>query len=418
MAEEDRLLRQNKFNRFAWSCATTCCSGLIFALLASGIVSLRWNADAVLIGLGLLFLAASFVSLAERWRSIFGVTAVVFFFFALAETGTLLFKNLQMYWGGLKTEYLVQKDGRPPRNRIHYVSLGGPLGFGTDPLMKVSAKKILEGKLIYDVTYSFDRQGYRKTGGRAEGGCSFLFFADSFSFGDGLNDNETLPEQFSKRLNYRYQVANLGISGYGPHQMLRSLELDLPSSVVERPISAVFYIWLSEHAFRVMGSTPWNRFGPKYLLTEEEQPVYAGKLNGLGGASLAGWSFTENMINMMRSSKLFTLTYKFPETRDPEFQARSIKRLTAIVATARDIVLKKYGAQFLVILWPDESELSKNTIESFARSKIPVANNGDFLPNWTNDYLINGDGHPSALANQRMGKALAAKFGKCRGQFP
>jgi hypothetical protein len=293
------------------------------------------------------------------------------------------------------------------------MTIGGPLGYEHDPLMKVDAKKITNGKLIYNAKYSFDSHGHRKTGGKNDGPCSFIFFADSFTFGTGLNDQDALPEQFSKNLKYQYQVANLGVSGYGPHQMLRSLELDRPSSIVESPISTVFYIWVPHHLLRVMGATSWNRFGPKYILNEKNQPVFSGQLYEISGLYLKGWSLKQEILNKLRLSRLFTKIYKFPENTDPDFYTRSIKLLTAIVSKSRDLVNKKYGAKFVVITWKNDTDHSKKTVESLKQANIQVVNNGEVFTGWSDDYFIPGDHHPSSIANKDMGKQLAARFGKC-----
>ena len=60
-------------------------------------------------------------------------------------------------------------------------------------------------------------------------------------FGEGVNDDETLPAYFSADLGYQANVVNLGFHDYGPHQMLRSLELDFPRPLDHGLVRRILY---------------------------------------------------------------------------------------------------------------------------------------------------------------------------------
>ena len=86
---------------------------------------------------------------------------------------------------------------------------GGPLGYAPYPNRVVEAWKIVGSDRIYDVTYTIDSHGLRKTPGitaSAAARSAFLFFGGSFTFGEGLNDDETLPYQFAKELRFTHPV--------------------------------------------------------------------------------------------------------------------------------------------------------------------------------------------------------------------
>ena len=106
---------------------------------------------------------------------------------------------------------------------------GGVLGYAATPSKSVHAWKIVGNDRVYDVTYSTDSHGFRVTPGFDPGASiagTIAFFGGSFVFGEGLDDNETLPYHLAAHLGFRYRIVNAGFSGYGPHQMLRLLELD------------------------------------------------------------------------------------------------------------------------------------------------------------------------------------------------
>ena len=74
------------------------------------------------------------------------------------------------------------------------------------------------GALMYDVVYSMDAYSRRTTPvadlDRASRG-SILYFGCSFTFGEGVNDGETMPADVS-RLVPEYRPYNYGFRGYGP----------------------------------------------------------------------------------------------------------------------------------------------------------------------------------------------------------
>ena len=49
-----------------------------------------------------------------------------------------------------------------------------------------------------------------------------IFFGDSMCFGEGLNDNETIPYYFEKS-NIDYRSINYGFMGHGPSHMLYTI---------------------------------------------------------------------------------------------------------------------------------------------------------------------------------------------------
>ena len=81
-----------------------------------------------------------------------------------------------------------------------------------------------------------------------------FFFGDSFTYGEGVNDDETLPYLFEKLSGGRYRAYNLAFHGYGPQQMLRVIETGLLEKMVsdQRPLIVV-YEALVQHIERAAG---------------------------------------------------------------------------------------------------------------------------------------------------------------------
>ena len=87
-----------------------------------------------------------------------------------------------------------------------------------------------------------------------------LFSGDSFTFGDGVNDNETFPSIFESISNK--EVLNAGVPAYGIDQMfLRSLNL-----LQKFPISDLFFCFIPDDINRCNNSTFHKVRKPYYNL--------------------------------------------------------------------------------------------------------------------------------------------------------
>lgn len=76
------------------------------------------------------------------------------------------------------------------------------------------------GALVYEAVYNFDENGLRHTPlNNISNKKSALFFGDSQTFGEGLNDNQTLPFLFQK-YECNFNAFNFGFPGAGPTNML------------------------------------------------------------------------------------------------------------------------------------------------------------------------------------------------------
>src|SRR5262249_49780667 len=77
----------------------------------------------------------------------------------------------------------------------------------------------IDGRLVHDVTYHIGDDHRRLT--PAGSGCVW-FFGCSFTFGQGVEDNQTLPYWVGVLTGRR--AINFGTSAYGAQQMLAALE--------------------------------------------------------------------------------------------------------------------------------------------------------------------------------------------------
>ncbi len=185
----------------------------------------------------------------------------------------VLFEQAYCLWHQIEPE-------RPP-----YVNHGSldPLGWRPIIGRKIDHEKIINGKLIYKVSYQIDSRFSRRISPRlpspVEPRHYALFFVDSNAFGEGLNDKETIPTQFGNRLP-EYRSYNYAFRGYGPQQMLARLEQGFPPGELLEESGIGFYFYYDFHVERVNGLLPEIAWAggrhPYYELNSEGKPIWLG----------------------------------------------------------------------------------------------------------------------------------------------
>jgi hypothetical protein len=138
-----------------------------------------------------------------------------------------------------------------------------------------------DGQTYFDVLYSTGPDHFRivPEATAPPDGC-VLMFGDSFTFGYGVNDDETSAAQIVKRSGGRVAAHNFGVSGWGPHQFLAGMQSGrFPRAIRCRPTDAV-YLMIPSHIWRASGVVnPWGNNGPRYKLDAHGKPVRAGTLS-------------------------------------------------------------------------------------------------------------------------------------------
>jgi hypothetical protein len=99
------------------------------------------------------------------------------------------------------------------------------------------------------------------------------------TFGEGVRDNETYPYLVGLNTKGRYAIRNLAFSGYGPHQMLASLQSDHFSQKLDCSPTHFFYFAIPAHIARVAGLTTWDNHGPRFTLGANGEPIRAGNFD-------------------------------------------------------------------------------------------------------------------------------------------
>ena len=161
---------------------------------------------------------------------------------------------------------------------------------------------------IYSVDYTIDSNLLRETHS-AETGPTIVFFGDSFTFGLGLNDAETLPQVFADLLGRKQRVLNLGFSAYGPQEFLAELQTGRFDGVIGAQPRLFIFMTMPEHAERTACKPFWVRWGPRYALEN-------GRV-ALKGACYDGLSlWVREWLEDMASYRLFIELYRNKISQD------------------------------------------------------------------------------------------------------
>jgi len=253
--------------------------------------------------------------------------------------------------------------------------------------------------ILYDVTYHTDKNGCRLTQPVNPDSQSMLFLGCSFTFGFGLEDQQTLPWLVNDSLKQKLKVYNFGVNGYGPHQILSFLENGMVDTIVREKPKYCIYSAITSHAERVVNLYPWGYkdTDPKYALNADGKPEFTGPF---ADAS----SLTFSVESAVRDAALFKKILKKKSLSDYDLEL-----FVAVVEACRDKIKDRYpDCEFHVIFWDDQyqqKEISERMIAMLKEKKINLHLMHNILPDYQTkayQYVIypRHEGHPNGLANQ------------------
>lgn len=131
-----------------------------------------------------------------------------------------------------------------------------------------SKKLSVDGGVIYNVKYLINLEGFRITPQfykTNDNSIEVNFYGGSFTFGEGVNQNETLPAQFSRLSNKNVIVNNYGFHGWGPNSSLMLLRDKLNNNEKKIKINILLTLF-PEHVLRTSCKPQFTINSPRYAL--------------------------------------------------------------------------------------------------------------------------------------------------------
>ena len=270
----------------------------------------------------------------------------------------------------------------------------GPTRPGTFPQREVAA----DGHVIFDTRVTINDALLRPTTG-ASGPGAIAFFGDSFTAGDGIGDADTITQLFADGTGRTIPVLNIAFSAWSPAQALAILRSDLYAPLLAKPRRFVL-MTAAWHIQRTACKLFYLRGAPRFALK-------AGVLTADGHC---GDGVPAAVQDLARSFAFYRV---FVEPRLSVITRRDADTYFAIVDAFVKTAKDKYGVDTTIIAMPRAPGALASTGLSDADYDARLASSGaDVLTDplsmarHANPYAIEGDGHPTPLANRVMAGLL------------
>ena len=301
---------------------------------------------------------------------------------------------------------VAQKPSTTRNYAEGYYQQDNRLGYKPKASLHAPSRMIVQGKTVYDVVYSIDEHHRRVTPQEYhdERMRYVLFFGGSFTFGEGVEDNQTLPAYFSQ-FSSDYNAYNYGFHGYGPHQMLARLQIGNLRGEIPEPHGLLIYVYLPFHIKRAIGDmyvfNKWGKNTPYYTFDTQQNLTQRGSfwpdrrcislIYHLLGKSNFVQYFGIN-FPLQRTARHFRLTSKIIEESQKEFQQQFTSDF------------------FYVLLYPREEQQrddARKIIPYLESAGISYLDYTALFDPTVEGYRIRGDGHPSSEAYKILAKKLS-----------
>lgn len=350
----------------------------------------HWVYSASILAVSFAAIACSFIIRNELARGLLISGSIVFAMLAAAD---LYFRA--------GDEPMLKTDSHSPG----YHGSDAVLGKRTPPPGAYNVTSHLKetGKVIYDVTYTIGADGFRETEGAPPGAETVVFFGGSFTYGDGVEDQETFPAQFSRALDHRYHIINTGFGGYGPHQMLRLLETGRVEKATKGPVVAAYYLMIQDHLKRAVGLHRWNLKSPRYFFDNQGTLQPGGLYSDTFIASfLAELEAQRGLAG--RLERILSDILMPRKTR--------IDLAAAIIVRSAELIRQKYGIELYCLIFdthwqPSDLSMLERKLRDGGVKFLRVS---DFVPDLSPSsiHILPGiEHHPNAAFDAQFGKALA-----------
>lgn len=314
----------------------------------------------------------------------FGLLAALVFL-AVAE----LF--LQLFWipGG---DMAITKFSRTPE----YVD---PVGYQPAPNTVLTGESKNSRQTFYTYEAAIDGHSRRMApcGGEPPNGSFALFFGCSFTFGDGLTDEQTLPARFCAQLP-GVESRNYAFGGYGVQQMFCHLIRPEIAGEVNAAAGLAFYVYIDHHLERLRGNVPWAEFSPRVDI-ENGLPVWKGPFKPSGPVEKF-WA----QADRLRLGKWFHEAFWRPS------MTKSCRKFAQICAGSRNKLRNVWpDSDLRVVIFPHQTTAAivahQLKLEGVACLDYSLLFAGSDIPY---EKLYFPDGHPTPENIEAVARQLAA----------
>ena len=374
-----------------------------------------------------------FISNKNYIKNIFLSTLSIFFVFFIIECFLTYKQNNTTHFIKHPTDHsnkikiksqpknnLIKKEISKKKNEKSYFNYVGQkyftkskYGYLANPGNYFSIKSASDGEIIYDVKYIINNEGFRLTPQKYElnkDTTIINFYGGSFTFGEGVNQDETIPAYFSNYSNDRIFVNNYGFHGWGPNSALMLLKDNIEKQKNYKTVNIL--LTFESHAVRSSCKPQFSKFSPMYEINKSfnknnSYVKYIGKCRN---------SFIPDFFfKILRKSRVINFLdgklskSSFTEIKDLELYYAIIKEfirvstnnnsLTVIGILPENFYDKKWSNKII----DNMIKVKKNSLVKIIDIRLYDESNS-FLDEKYFHHIE--DMHPSAIANYERAKIL------------
>lgn len=263
-----------------------------------------------------------------------------------------------------------------------------------------------EGDTFYNVNYHTDSFGRRLTYGASDSMRKdhLIFFGCSYTFGWGVEDDETLPSALARSSDYK--AYNYSFIAFGAQHMLAKLETNtLRKEIPEQKGTGIFVLIL-DHVNRAIGDMKtFNGLG-------KSMPYYNyddnGKIVRKGNFTNRKWS--NKIYRVLSYSQLVSgLGINIPSS----IKLRHLNLTADIIARSKELYIQQFtNDSFYVLFYPAAVDFRPmlDSLKVLLESRgVHVIDYSELLGDDLNPYVLKPliDSHPNDLSNRLVGQNLA-----------
>ena len=258
----------------------------------------------------------------------------------------------------------------------------------------------------YDAETSITQEGYR--GPAAKGNPDVIFMGDSFTYAQGVKDDEAFPAIYCKAKNLN--CANLAVPGSSTIYEVDRLEQYITQKNW-RPKMVHFFFFTG------------NDFGDNLAADEKRskgERYEPGELN-LNPQKAADKGLVESVIDFgLKHSNLLRVAYfkVLPSIRsnaeENEKQLNRALAITNVEFTRLEALSKQYGFAYQLYSIFPEPEIKHDVYKTLgpkiqSQTSKPIVMLGDVFKQDTQRYFFPSDGHFSVEGNAKLAEFLINK---------
>lgn len=249
-----------------------------------------------------------------------------------------------------------------------------------------------------NINYKILNDGSRFTGNQKNSSKSqIIFIGGSFTFGDAIDDEETIPYKIQENSN-KYNVKNFGVSGFGTYQSYLNLKKIYRNN---NNIKYVIYLFIDHHEVRNAGDASWL----EDLNSRSKEPVSIPYVSiNKENKFIEHSPITYVTFNLSKYSVLITKLQK--KIMRLKFYSKNNNQelITQKILVMINEMSKENNNEFIFInLLSKKDKIEKYKIFSESNN----IRYGNCVIDLNEKYIVKNNGHPNNLANKEYSKCIS-----------